>query len=264
MKPTLLATLVPLAFVAAPALAADPWDAPFNFQVGAFRASANTTMRLDSDLGRGGTEVSLESDLGVAKDKTLPTFDFTWRFNPRHALEASWLELKRDGSRQITGTINWGEVTFPVNATVDSRFDSSTIRAAYRWSPVHENGNELALLFGLHYTDLKARLSNALGSVEQEASVKFPLPTIGARGAWKFTDHWRVNVMGQFLKLKINDYDGGLYQATGAVEWAFLPQAYAGLGYNYYKYELTSTKEHVRGEFNYRFDGPSLYLTWGF
>src|SRR6478735_8374315 len=164
MKPTLLATLVPLAFAAAPALAADPWDAPFNIQVGAFRASANTSMRLDSDLGRGGTEVSLESDLGVSKDKTLPTFDFTWRINPRHAIEASWIELKRDGTRQITGSINWGEVTFPVNATVNSSFDSSTIRAAYRWSPVHENGNELALLFGLHYTDLKARLGNAVGS----------------------------------------------------------------------------------------------------
>ena len=260
-----LCLAVPVALAAAlPAQAADPWDAPFNIQVGAFRASANTTARLDSDIGNRGTELNLESDLGVSKDKTLPTVDFTWRFNPRHAMEFSYLSLRRDGTQQFSGEIHWGEVTFPINSTINSKFDSDTYRVAYRWSPIHENGNELALLLGAHYTHLKASLSNGVGTISQDASVNFPLPTIGARGAWKFADNWRLNGMGQFLKVKINEYDGGLYQATGAVEWAFLPQAYAGLGYNYYKYELTSTKEHVRGEFNYRFDGPALYLTWAF
>jgi hypothetical protein len=66
------------------------------------------------------------------------------------------------------------------------------------------------------------------------------------------------------LKLKIGDYDGSLVNASAAVEWAFLPQAYAGLGYNYYKYDLTSDKEHTHGKFTFRFDGPALYVAWAF
>jgi hypothetical protein len=41
-------------------------------------------------------------------------------------------------------------------------------------------------------------------------------------------------------------------------------QAYAGLGYNYYKYKLTAEKENAKGKFDYRFDGPALYMGWAF
>ena len=151
-----------------------------------------------------------------------------------------------------------------MNTSVHSTFDSDTIRVAYRYSPIHENGNELALLPGAHYTRLKASISSTGGTLSDEASADFPLPTIGVRGAWKFAPNWRLSGYGQALKVKIDQYDGGLYNAAAAVEWAFMPQAYAGLGYNYYKYTLDSTKEHVRGKFDYRFEGPALYLAWAF
>jgi hypothetical protein len=38
----------------------------------------------------------------------------------------------------------------------------------------------------------------------------------------------------------------------------------AGLGYDYYKYNLTSQKDRAKGEFDYRFDGPKLYFRWTF
>src|SRR4051794_29325896 len=79
MNRTITLGLLPLAFASLSVAAADPWDAPFNFQVGAFQAKASTSARLDSDLGGNGTTVNFESTLGMDKDKTMPTFDFTWR-----------------------------------------------------------------------------------------------------------------------------------------------------------------------------------------
>jgi hypothetical protein len=227
-------------------------------------AQAKTSIRLDSNSGRLGTNVSLESDLNVSDKKTTPDLEFYWRFNPRHAMEFSYVSLKRSGERTINGSINWGEVTFPVNSKVDTSFDSTVYRIAYRWSPVNENGTELSMLLGAHWTTLKAAMHTSAGTISDDASVDFPLPTIGIRASQAFADNWRITGFGQALKLKIGDYDGSLLNGSVAVEWAFMRQAYAGLGYNYYKYKLTAEKENAKGKFDFRFDGPALYVGWAF
>jgi len=257
-------SLVACATLSTTAIAADPWDSPFTIQGGAFWAQAKTSVRLDSNGGRLGTEVSLESDLNVSDKKVSPDIEFFWRFNPRHAMEFSYVSLHRSGERTINGTINWGEVTFPVNTKVDTTFDSDVYRIAYRWSPINENGNELAVLLGAHVTTLKAKMHSATGTISDDASVDFPLPTIGIRASARFADNWRVTGFGQALKLKIGDYDGSLLNGSIAAEWAFMPHAYGGLGYNYYKYKLTAEKENAKGKFDFRFDGPALYVGWTF
>lgn len=252
---------------AAIAQAADnPWDKTFTLQLGAFRADASTTIKLDADItSRPGTSVSLEKDFGVVDTKTLPQFDFTWRWNKHHGLEGSWVSLDRSGSRTIDRTIDWGDVSFPISATVNSQFESDTLRVAYRYSPINDQGTELAFLLGLHYTDMKVTASVQNNQViSDEASVDFPLPTIGIRGSAVFADNWRVTGFAQLLKLKIDEYDGELTQFGVGVEWAFHPSAYVGVGYNYYKYNLVSEKANARGEFDYRFDGPSIYLGYSF
>lgn len=246
------------------AMAAGPWDAGIAFQFSAFRADASTTVRLDSNGGRFGTTLSMEGDLGVQKTKTLPQFDFIWRITPTHGLEGSYVKLDRDGNRSLTGSIDFGDVTFPINATVNSRFESETYRLAYRYTFFNDSGTELAALLGLHYTTLETGITSGSASISESASVDFPLPTIGLRGGWRFADNWRVTGFAQVLKIKIGDYDGTLANAAGGVEWAFHPNAYAGLGYNYYKYKLTSEKDNAKGRFDYKFDGPSLYAAWAF
>src|SRR5262249_5137182 len=138
-----------------------------------------------SNSGRLGTQVSFEGNLGGEERKTLPTLDFFWRFNPRHAIEGSFVSLRRDGNTAIHGQINWGEQTFPVNAPIHSEFDSDTFRLAYRWSFMHDDTSEFGLLLGLHFTQMKAAITaTATGAtISQEASVKYPLPTIGVRGS---------------------------------------------------------------------------------
>ncbi len=261
---SVLLLLVGASFMPAYA-ASDPWgDSPFTLQLGAFRADADTTVRLDSITFGRGTTLNLESDLGVNDSKTLPEFSFLWRINPRHGIEGSYVTLDRSGARTLAGQIQFGDVTFPVNATVNSSFDSDVFRVAYRYSPINNKGNELGLLFGLHYTTFDTTLSSSLGSLSESASLDFPLPTIGARGGVRLSDNWRLTGFGQLLKLKVGDYDGSLVNLGAGIEWMFLRQAYAGLGYSYYRYKLISEKDDARGEFTYRFNGPALYLGFAF
>jgi len=258
--------LLPVAALAAPFAAQaanNPWDAPFTLQVGGFRADASTKVRLDSET-RPGTELSFEGDLGGQRTKTLPDLQFVWRWNPRHALEGGWMKLERSGSRTLSGTIDFGDATFPVNSQVNSTFDSGEIRVAYRYSPINENGNDLSLLLGLHYTRLKTSLATQAGTISDSASADVPLPTLGVRGALRLMDNLRLIGFAEALKLKIDQYDGEFINATVGLEWAFMPQAYAGAGYNYFRYTLDSTKGNARGKFEFDFDGPTIYAGWAF
>jgi len=105
MKIRFVFSLVACASLSTAAFAADPWDSPFTIQAGAFWAQAKTSVRLDSNGGRLGTEVNLESDLNVSDKKVSPDIEFFWRFNPRHAMEFSYVSLHRSGARTITGAI---------------------------------------------------------------------------------------------------------------------------------------------------------------
>ena len=246
--------------------AADPWEAPFTLQIGVYNAEAETKVRLDSSGGRFGTELSFETDLGGEHRKALPTFDMLWRINPRHAIEASVVSLRREGQTTLRGSIDWGDQTFPINTPINSEFNSDIVRLAYRWSLVHDDRAELGLLFGVHYTRLETSISSTGSSVQisESASIDYPLPTIGVRGSARIGQNWRVTGFGQFLKLKIDDYDGEVTNFGAGVEWAFAQGMFAGLGYEYYKYNLVSSKDKARGEFNYEFDGPKLYFGWSF
>ena len=263
---TVLAAILPLPLAAAPAAAAtpEPWDAPFVLQVGAFRAAADTIVKFDADNGLPGATISFETNLGLSDGKTLPQIDFVWRWNPRHALEGSYVSLRRDAVSKLSDALRFGDVVFPLDGEVTSRFDSDVYRLAYRYSPMHENGNELSVLLGIHYTRVNASISSTLGARSSESSLDIPLPTLGVRGGWRIADRWRIAGMAQAMKLRVNESDGALYNFAAGIEWAFMPQAYAGLAYNYYKYEYESTKHDERIRFDYRFDGPMLYAAWAF
>jgi opacity protein-like surface antigen len=266
MKPRLALALAAIVPLAAAAQSPDPWNAPFSLQIGAYNPEATTTLRVDGTGGQLGTQVSFEGTLGGEDRKTVPSVDFVWRFNARHAMEGSLVTLRRDGSTAIHGSIDFGDANFPVDVPINSRFDSDVLRLAYRWSPIHTDQAELGLLLGVHYTRMKASISTSGSSlsVSEEASTEYPLPTLGVRGAMRFAANWRVTGFAQLLKLKIDEYDGEMINWGAGVEWAFSPAMYAGVGYDYYKYNLVSTKDRARGEFDYRFDGPRLYFGWNF
>jgi hypothetical protein len=266
MKRAFVPLLLSLACVVSGAQAAnEAWNAPFTVQVGAFRAAAETTVRLDPNDRFEGTTIHIESDLNVEDSKTLPDVQFLWRINDRHALEASWVSLKRSGVVRISGQIVFGDVTFNINERVDSTFDSDVARLSYRYSFINDRaGNELSALLGVHYTTLKASISALDRRLDEAESVEAPLPTIGMRGSWRVADNWRLSGFAQALKLKVRDIDGEILNATASIDWAFTRNAYASLAYNYYKFKIRSERERNPGQFDFRFDGPALYVGYAF
>jgi hypothetical protein len=253
--------------VALPAAAADPLDERgVAVRLGGFYSSADTRLRIDGSGGRPGTEISLDDDLGFAKEKALPAFDLVWRISPRHRLELGYVRLARDAQKSLSGQIDFGDTTFPVSANVSSTFDSDVWKLTYGWSFWREDSSELALLLGVHTTKFEVALSSSTASrtLYEATDRTVPLPTIGLQGTWALDPQWRFTGAVQAFSLKYGDYDGSLVNASLAGEYRFDRNWLIGAGYTTYGHNLDVSGGKAKGSFDYNFSGPVIYVTGGF
>jgi hypothetical protein len=263
MKRMLISAAAALAVL--PAFAADPlYEQGFSARLGGMYSTADTTVRLDASNGALGTTIKFEDALGLEKDTWLPTFDATWRINPRHRVELGYANLARDGQKTVSGEIRFGDTVFPINTAVNSKFESDVWRLTYGWSFYREGGNELALLLGLHVTSFKTGIESVAGRLAEAADRTLPLPTLGLQGSWAFDPQWRLNGWVQVFSLKYGDYDGSLVNGAFNAEYRVNRNLALGAGYTVYDYNLDVTKGKARGSFDYQFAGPVIYLNAGF
>ncbi len=250
----------------------------FNMRLSGFQASASTTIRIDSNNGVIGEEISLEDDLSLSDRESLPLLDITYRFNPRHMLDFSYVDLERSASSIYTkaGTTT-DDIQWSVGTEIHGRFDSEVYRLAYGYSFINDGKKELGVLLGLHSTRIgltiegtgKIVIVNEDGEevvLEEEATRTYdegftiPLPVLGLQGAYAFTPKFHMRGWGQFFTLKYDNYDGSLVNAAGMLEYDLFKHLGIGLGYAYYAYDLDVDKDDLKGNFSYDFSGPTAFL----
>ena len=58
----------------------------------------------------------------------------------RHAFAMSYYNITREGTRNISKEIHYGDSVFPINAAVTTEFDQEIIKAAYRFRFMDKDG----------------------------------------------------------------------------------------------------------------------------
>ncbi|MDX1440557.1 MAG: hypothetical protein R3284_11715 [Rubricoccaceae bacterium] len=237
----------------------DKW----NFQLGVFYPTVDTSARLDSSTLQRGTEIDFEGDLALDDRKALGSIFGSVRLGEKWRIELEYFGLNRSGTRQINRTINWGDNTYPINAAVNSSFDSDVYRLSGGYSFVKDDKKEFGAALGLFTTYFEASLSSAAGGF-RKADTLAPLPTIGAYGAYAFDPRWLAYGRADYFWINYDDYDGSLINTQIAAEYRFTRRFGVGLGYRYVKYNLQSTDTKWHGDITYKFHGPNLYFTASF
>jgi hypothetical protein len=239
------------------------WEA-WEFRLGAFWPSIDTTVQANAANGALGTTINLESDLGLADSKTLPIFDASWRFADRHRLVFDYVKLDRSATATASGEIRFGDTVFPVNTSVNSTFNSKVYALTYLYSFYQDPQNEVAIGLGIDYTDLSVGLSSTLGSISASKGASAPLPVIALQGTSRWSDEWSAKLGLQWFGIKYGDYGGSLDVFNAAIQYYPVKNWGAEVGYSYYKYRLDVTKSDWNGNANYKFSGPTLSLVGRF
>lgn len=235
----------------------------WNIRLGVFYPNVDTSARLDSTTFGVGTQVNFEDDLDLEDRKVMGTILASMRLGERWRIEAEYFALKRDGVRQLSTTINWGDSSYTVGTVVSSEFDSSIYRLSGGYSFIKDDQRELGIALGLHVTDFEASIA-ASGVGAEAEGVLAPLPTIGAYGAYAFTPRWLLSGRVDFFSLNYDGYDGSLTNFHAGVEYQFTRTFGVGVGYQYIKYDLDVMDDGWNGNVTYKFSGPSLFAVASF
>lgn len=267
--PTL--TLCAAAAMAAPAMAQDflggnlikPGTETFTIGLGGIVNTFDSGFRFNGQA-QNGTEINLEDN---GAKKTLSSFaaNATWRFFPRHRIDAEYFQAKRSGTRNYSNSITIGDNVYPIGATVSAEMKDTFFLVDYRYSFMKTDNVEVAGLFGLYgaRVDLSATATgNGTGTVRtasSSSSTTLPLPVIGGSVDWYITPRWKVAGVIEGLKANIADVDGSIFVGAVATEYTLWRNVGVGARYMYSDLSADVTKSSFNGSVSWRMNSFSLY-----
>jgi hypothetical protein len=265
------ATLCQLSHSAAHADRLLPLEQNFNLSAGVFVVDTNTRIRVDGETVDLGTDIDLDDTFGF-EDQSRLRIDGYWRFADRHKVRFMYFGSRLEESRTIAEEIEFNDQIFPLNATVSAEFKTEIVELAYEYSFLRRDSFELAGTIGLHNLRVTATLNTVAssnigaGGIDRSAEAKGdgPLPLVGLRALWAFSDHWFLDAQVQYFGLKFDEYDGSLQDLKLTFVWQ--PTKYFGLGvgYNDFSTRLDVDGDNFNGRLRLGYGGPLAFLSVGF
>ena len=232
----------------------------FMLRLGGYHAqNADTVMRLDANNLPIGTYIDFHDTLGGDTSTTVFRVDGLYRFNDKHGLQFSWYALKYTGTRVLDRDIQWGDVTFPINATVNSELKFDVYKLSYQYSVYHNDKVELGASVGLHVMHMSASI-NAGSSGDQGEAVTAPLPVIGLFADYNFTPRFSVYYNYQWFFINYQDKaKGGLQDFLFGLEYRVFRNVALGFAYNRFGMNLEVKGDAKTLNLNTNWNGGMLY-----
>lgn len=240
-----------------------PWEKA-SIQIGGFITSSDTQMRVDSKGGGAGAVVNLEDALGLNSEKTTYRIDGFYRFGEtrRHEVELHYFDSRRSGEKVLDRTIEVGDTTFPIGASVSTQFDLKFINLDYSYAFFQDDRVRLSVAGGLHTIGVHYKLDSPGLALFEDEKFTAPLPVAGFRGEVVVTERWRLKGGVDVLYVEYNQYTGALADTNVAVEYLPFKHAGFGLALNNVRMKLESDGgdgTSLNGQLNFNFSGLLLY-----
>lgn len=248
-----------------------PGQEKFTLMLGAFLPAFKTEMKVDNDQLGEGDRVNLGDDLGVDQDSSGGWFSAEWRFAPRHRVGFTYSRFTLSGERAIDRQIQIDDEVYPVGATVSSRLKLEIIPITYSYSFLKRENDELALTAGLHWSRLTFNVEGSAsagtldGSNEASAKANVPLPLFGLRYDHHFSDRWSVGANVAVFALEFGgstwDFEGSLWSVRLHAEYRFARNFALGAALDGFNVSVDVSQDNWKGDFDYGYWGPQIYLT---
>jgi hypothetical protein len=227
---------------------------------GVVYAESNVTANLNTGRIGLGTFIDFEDDVGLDENNLIGLLLFRMRLSERWRLEAEYFSLDRDNEKQVSRTIDWGDLSIPINAAAKGTFNLEDARVSVGYSFFQRKDKEIGVGLGAHVMSLEAEFSTRnFGS--ERASETAPLPVLTFYARMALTDRWLLSVRVDRLSLDTGDIDGSIF--SSGTDFVYQPWRHfnVGIGYRDINMEVTSTSEDWRGKAQVRQSGPMLFVS---
>ena len=255
------------------------WDSTFQLRIGVFFPDLDSSIRIDSTLGRIGDGLDFERDLAMADSKTTLYGGASWRFSRKHVLEWEFFDLPRDGLTTVERSWDIGDTTILANGQISSTFNVRINRLTYKYRFFESPKTNMDLMAGLHGMRVNANLAlsgNLIVDgkpifvspddphVEVEKT-KLPLPHFGLGVYHALTPRLIGHAMVKGFALEIGDIYGRLVEANVGVQYQLGRNFGIGGGFKWFFLDVVEDEtERVDVSMDFDFFGPAVFLTYTF
>jgi outer membrane protein len=236
-------------------------DARFEFRIGAFYDFVSSKVVRHTSDGVPGFEIDIEDLLGASDEELVPQFDAIYRFGNYHSLEAGYFKLARQGSIVLEDDLEFGDEVFPAGTEIQTEFDASVFQVSYVYSLMKDAQKELGLMAGLHSTNFTTVLTVTSTGQTERSSVGSPLPVVGLLGSVTLGAKARATAKLQLFRMDFDGYEGALTYITIDLQRQFSKNVSGGIGYNYYRMNISSSNSEVNGYLQLLHQGPAAFIT---
>jgi hypothetical protein len=243
-------------------------------RAGVLRASVDTNARLDPSATEKGTPISFENDLGLSDSETVFNAQGTWRLAQKHNIDFSYWGLDRSATTHVRKTVQFGDLTFPVDATVHSIFDTKYGAVMYRYTCYQDEQFRLGVGAGVGLlkvngeistsAELSGRASAAAAVETQSIDETVPVPEFGVKALAKLADNVFANAHINFLSLNVGSVGGRVRDMAIGVDYMPDPHWTVGAGWMKNTFVVTGDGDSFRGRVDYGVKGLTLYGSYIF
>ncbi len=246
-----------------------PWFVEkFRATAGIFLPVFATDLQVGLQGGTSGTQIDFEKDLAINNTQLTFLANFQWRIARRSRISLNYYNMPRSSTHTLQRDITYNGTTFPVNATVNTNFNTAIYQVSYGYAILAKPDFELGVLIGTHTVGANAAISLVSSAGNASASTDFvftaPLPDLGIWGGYALSNRMAVTLDVNYLALTVGDVTGKifaynisfLYKATDKVD---LTLGYSGLNIN-----VDVVKTNTEGHLKWGYNGPSLGATYSF
>ena len=183
-----------------------------------------------------------------------------------------WFNYSRERSTVFNEEVDWGDVTFPVDVTVEGLYEFDIYELAYEYAFLRRENLELSGSIGLHLANFKVGMSaevetgGGTGTAEigDEGELNAPLPVIGGRAIWRISGDFWLDAMVQFFALEYENVDGRLIDTRIGVLWQPRKWGGIGIGYNRFDIDVDVERDRYHGKLEWVYDGPQIFYSVSF
>jgi hypothetical protein len=243
--------------------------------VGLFVLGTQTKASLNGQ-GTNNPEYDFNQIFGTGYDTQRFRLDGIWRISNRNHMTFMYFTNGVSRTKTLDREIDWGDAMYDVGATVTSRTRLSVYELGYEFAFIKKQSFELAASIGVHYTKVTIGLDGmatvtppngppmTVNGEAKNASVPAPLPVLGLRMGWAFTDHFMLDAQVQALDLSIDSFNGHWTDAKVGVTYLINKHFGVGIGYDDFSTHLSLTKANFEGQLNLGYRGGLIYLRGAF
>jgi len=210
-------------------------------------------------------------DLGVGDNDTSYYAGYTFRWKPRWAIVGGAYSFKGTGGRTAQRDFNYDGVDYTAGAAVAAEVKVDAYLLDVMYSARRGDNYELMVGGGLHALDLGASIT-AEASIDGEAAratrsgttLLAPVPNLRFSGVWEPAERIVLAATFGWLSANIDDYSGDFVYGHLRAMYRFSDRFGLSLGYQHTDIDITQTRENSEINYDLRFNGPTIALTYAF